>query len=104
MLNCIIWFQFVWWSCSFVRKYRNYQKTKPDGDNPSQPGDGDDETSGSDDDDDDKKRKPEYRKPWRESTVAAPVIDSDVKIGKIFLNGCRELLNIQSNPYYEATN
>ena len=30
------------------------------------------------------KRKPEYRKPWKESTVAAPVIDSDVKIGEIF--------------------
>jgi len=30
------------------------------------------------------KRKPEYRKPWKESTVVAPVIDSDVKIGEIF--------------------
>lgn len=65
------------------QRYRKYHKRKPQRDDPSQPDavkEDDNDASGSDDDDN--KRKPEYRKPWRESTVAAPVIDSDVKIGK----------------------
>jgi len=67
------------------RRYRNYRKTKPNSDDPTATQEGDHDTSdsdGDDDDDDDMKRKPEYRKPWKESTVAAPVIDSDVKIGE----------------------
>ena len=70
-----------------IRHYRKYHKTKPNQINPNQVDsvkeDGDD-SSGSDSDDNNKRRKSEYRKPWRESTVTAPVIDSDVKIGKIY--------------------
>ncbi|KAL9988497.1 hypothetical protein ACROYT_G002951 [Oculina patagonica] len=66
------------------RGYRKYHKTKPNQSNPNQLDSvkEDEDDSGSDSDDDDKRRKSEYRKPWRESTVAAPVIDSDVKIGE----------------------
>ena len=70
---------------SFIRRYRKYHKRKPQRDDPSQPDAvKEDDNDTSDSDDDDNKRKPEYRKPWRESTVAAPVIDSDVKIGEIY--------------------
>lgn len=71
-------------SCvDLIRRYRNYQNTKPN--NSTQPAEDIDDASDSDNDDDNdvEKRKPGYRKPWRESTVSAPGIDTDVKIGEI---------------------
>lgn len=66
------------------RRYRNYQDAKPNRDNSTQAAEDNDDASDSDNDDDNdvEKRKPGYRKPWRESTVSAPGIDTDVKIGE----------------------
>ena len=68
-----------------IRGYRRHQKMRTDKSDPNQQDTfkGDEDDSGSDSDDNDKRKKSEYRKPWKESTVAAPTIDSDVKIGKI---------------------
>lgn len=68
-----------------IRGYRTHRKTRTDKSDPNQLDafKEDEDDSGSDSDDNDKRKKSEYRKPWKESTVAAPIIDSDVKIGKI---------------------
>lgn len=68
-----------------MRGYRRYHKTRSDRNDPNQLDTfkEDEDDSGSDSDDNDKRKKSEYRKPWKESTVAASIIDSDVKIGKI---------------------
>lgn len=68
------------------RGYQKYNRRKSDLNNPNQPADlakedGDD-SSDEDDGDKDKRRKSDYRKPWKESTAPAPVIDTDVKIGE----------------------
>lgn len=66
------------------RGYRRHQKMRTGKSDPNQQDTfkGDEDDSGSDSDDNDKRKKSEYRKPWKESTVAAPTIDSDVKIGE----------------------
>lgn len=68
-----------------IRGYRRHQKMRTGKSDPNQQDTfkGDEDDSGSDSDENDKRKKSEYRKPWKESTVAAPTIDSDVKIGKI---------------------
>ena len=68
-----------------IRGYRKHQKTRTDKSDLNQRNafKEDEDDSGSDSDDNNKRKKSEYRKPWKESTVAAPIIDSDVKIGKI---------------------
>lgn len=68
-----------------IRGYRRHQKTRTDKSDPNQLDTfkEDEDDSGNDSDDNDKRKKSEYRKPWKESTVSAPIIDSDVKIGKI---------------------
>jgi len=71
-----------------IRGYRKHQKTRNDKSDPNQQDTfkEDEDDSGSDSDDNVKRKKSEYWKPWKESTVTAPVIDSDVKIGKtVFL-------------------
>ena len=69
------------------RRYRKYQNTKENTDDLTQPSETikeNDNDGDSSENDEDTKRRQEYRKPWRESTVAAPVIDTDVKIGEDF--------------------
>ena len=81
-------------SVHLSRKYRNYKKTKPTNykDYPEDPTrDNNEDIDDSDDyeeeenDQDNNNRKQVYRKPWNESTVAAPVIDTDVQIGKMII-------------------
>ena len=77
-------------SVGLVRKYRNYKETKAIENDSEQPVRDDNEYSGDSDeeeeeenDEDNNRRKQAYRKPWKESTLAAPVINTDIKIGKI---------------------
>ena len=75
------------WHYFNSRRYRKYQNTKEKRDDLTQPSETikeNDNDGDSSENDEDTKRKQEYRKPWRESTVAAPVIDTDVKIGEDF--------------------
>ena len=75
-------------SFDIIRKYRNYKKSKPinvDPDNQTRDSnevicDSDDDVE--EDEYDNNKGEQIYRKAWKESTVTAPVINSDVKIGK----------------------
>ena len=74
-------------SITYSRRYRKYQNTKEKRDDLTQPSESikeNDNDGDSSENDEDTKRKQEYRKPWRESTVAAPFIDTDVKIGEDF--------------------
>lgn len=71
------------------RKYRNYKETKAIENDSEQPVRDDNEYSGDSDDEeeeendeDNNRRKQAYRKPWKESTLAAPVINTDIKIGE----------------------
>jgi len=68
------------------RKYRNYKKSKPiNVDLDNQTRDSNEDICDSDDDEeeyDNNKGEKIYRKAWREPTVTAPLINSDVKIGK----------------------
>lgn len=73
-------------SFDIIRKYRNYKKSKPiNVDLDNQTRDSNEDICDSDDNEeeyDNNKGEKIYRKAWRESTVTAPVINSDVKIGK----------------------
>lgn len=68
------------------RKYRNYKKSKPiNVDLDNQTRDSNEDICDSDDKEeeyDNNKGEKIYRKAWREPTVTAPVINSDVKIGE----------------------
>lgn len=69
-----------------IRKYRYYKKSKPiNVDLDNQTRDSNEDICDSDDNEeeyDSNKGEKIYRKAWREPTVTAPEINSDVKIGK----------------------